>query len=105
MNTPCLEYWFLLHSKQTTKYYAKCDDVIKDIKKSNPLLKDYKKSEKYYKRGKLDIYQKLQPDLQKALEHSKGSSFDIQNMEKGLSEMRLIFKVLGLCDEQYKLKK
>ena len=31
----CFEYWILLHFEQTTKYFKKCDDVIRYIKKNH----------------------------------------------------------------------
>ena len=32
INTPCLEYWYLLHLKQTSKYYSSFKDVSKQFK-------------------------------------------------------------------------
>lgn len=42
-NTPCLEYWILLHVVQTTRYYDTCDKVIDEIKKHES-LRDYAKT-------------------------------------------------------------
>ncbi len=46
VNNPCLEFWLLLHFEQTTRYFTKCIDAEKQLKK---YLTDYKKTEQYYK--------------------------------------------------------
>jgi hypothetical protein len=40
--TPCFEYFVLLHFKKTTKPFAKCDDVISQIKRDH--LDTYEKA-------------------------------------------------------------
>jgi len=32
VNNPCLEFWFLLHFKPTTRKYIRCEHTIKDLK-------------------------------------------------------------------------
>lgn len=46
INTPCLEFWFLLHLRETGRYYDNCDTVFCELKRCD-LLADYEKSEKY----------------------------------------------------------
>ena len=94
-NTPCLEYWILLHVVQTTKYYDSCDKVIPEIKKHDP-LKEYSKTKKYYQQAN-DIYKRLKPYLDTARANAdKTGSFNPGVLEKGLSEMQKIFEELGV---------
>lgn len=94
-NTPCLEYWILLHVVQTTKYYDSCDKVILEIKK-HELLTEYSKTKKYYQQAN-DIYKRLKPYLTTAKANAaKTGSFNPDVLEKGLSEMQKIFEELGL---------
>lgn len=94
-NTPCLEYWILLHVVQTTRYYDSCEKVICEIKKHEP-LRDYTKSQKYYQQAN-DIYKKLKPYLPTAKANAeKTGVFDPDNLEKGFSGMGKIFNELGI---------
>lgn len=94
-NTPCLEYWILLHVVQTTKYYDSCDKVIPEIKKHTPLT-EYSKTKKYYQQAN-DIYKRLKPYLDTARANAdKTGSFNPDVLEKGLSEMQKIFEELGI---------
>ncbi len=94
-NTPCLEYWILLHIKKTSRYYSNCDAVMAEIRKYSPLEK-YEKTEKYYTQTN-DIYARLKPYLTNARENAqKLPSFDIQKMEQGVCEMFKIFDKLGI---------
>lgn len=94
-NTPCLEYWILLHVVQTTRYYDTGDKVIDEIKKHEPLT-DYAKTQKYYQQAN-DIYKRLKPFLNTAKANAgRTGVFDPDNLEKGLSEMHKIFTELGI---------
>ncbi|MBP5539417.1 MAG: RloB domain-containing protein [Bacteroidales bacterium] len=94
-NTPCLEYWILLHVVQTTKYFDSCDKVIAEIKKHAPLT-EYDKTKKYYQQAN-DIYKRLKPYLNFAKKNSgKTGSFNPDNLERGVSEMKKIFEELGI---------
>jgi len=91
INNPCLEYWYLLHFKETTKFYNDFDSLESDLKK-NDSLSDYSKDENYYKRCPNDIFVKLGGDegLSKARKHSK--PFDITTCTSvGCSEMSFLF--------------
>ncbi len=95
INTPCLEYWFLLHFKETNRYYSKCENTEKQLKKS--FLSDYEKTEKYFKRRDNDIYLRLRPLLLKArVNAQKLGSFDISDPESAKSEMYQILNLLGV---------
>ena len=63
--SPCLELWFLLHFKKTTKPFISCEEVESDLIKYLP---KYDKSEKFYR--STNIAQLLSPKLNKAIENS-----------------------------------
>lgn len=93
VNNPCLEFWFLLHYKQTTKYFGTYANLEKELKKH---LFDYQKSEKYFKNSRQDIYQRLKPMLETAINNAhKSGNFDFDNIQRGLSEMYKFFDELG----------
>lgn len=94
-NTPCLEYWILLHVVQTTRYYDTCEKVIDEIRRHEPLT-DYAKTQKYYQQAN-DIYKRLKPLLDNAKGNAaRTGAFNPDNLEKGLSEMHTIFTELGI---------
>lgn len=94
INNPCLEYWFLLHYKQTSKYFGSYAGLEKELVKHLP---DYQKTEKYFKNPRQDIYQRLKPKQGVAIENAlKLDRFDFENTRWGLSEMHRIFTELGL---------
>jgi hypothetical protein len=89
VNNPCLEYWFLLHFKQTSKYYETYAILEKLLKKYLP---DYDKSEKYYKNSRQDIYQRLKSYLKAAIDNAgRLGEFDFANTETGIAEMYKLF--------------
>lgn len=50
INAPCLEFWFLLHFKETNKYFLNCGSAEKELKIK--YLLSYEKTEKYFKKKK-----------------------------------------------------
>ena len=93
INTPCLEYWYLLHLKQTSKYYSSFKDVSKQFK--GTILEGYEKTEKYYKTK--NIYLLLKPGLSVAIDNAKRlGEFDIESPETGKAEIYKIFELLNL---------
>ncbi|WP_291906757.1 RloB family protein [Chitinophaga sp. CB10] len=102
VNTPSLEFWFLLHVEDTGKYYPDCASVIAALRKHHP-LKDYTKSEKYFIRSNPDIYARLRPYLLDALRFSrKRGHYDPLNPKKGIAELYRLFELLGLDKEKTK---
>lgn len=96
INTPCLEYWFLMHVKDTGKYYAQCEPVSKELTKNDP-LKDYAKTEKYFVRTNPDIYERLKPYLSIGIANAaKRGDFDIENPQQAKAEMYKLFGILGI---------
>jgi len=96
VNIPCLEFWFLLHFKETGKYYPKCKSVVEEIKK-NQLLKDYEKSEKYFKKMNNNIYQKLKSYQNIARKNAKKlGEFDSGNYKSAKAEIYKLFDILEI---------
>ncbi len=96
-NNPCLEFWFLLHYKQTTKYFPKCSKVVRQLKIH---LSDYEKTQKYFTKQGNDIYLKLKPKLSKAIENTKHTQRkDLNGFEQAICEMNLFFKEMGIFFE------
>lgn len=97
VNNPCLEFWFLLHFKKTSKYYGSCSSVEKELKN---YLDKYEKTQEFFTKQDNDIYLKLKPKLQVAIENAKAlGSYDEENSKKAMCEMELLF----LSDELKKL--
>lgn len=98
VNTPCLEYWYLLHFTETGKYFPNCQSVVKELKKHD-LLKNYEKTEKYYKKNDNDIYKKLKELQNDAIIRAKKLGiFDLNNTETAKAEMYKIFELFDLIN-------
>ena len=90
VNNPCLEFWFLLHYTHTDKSFGGYEELAKALKK---YMKDYNKSESYFKQKNNDIYSKLKPYLNTAIKHSDLlGAFDPQAPSKAVSEMPQFFR-------------
>ncbi len=91
LNNPCLEFWFLLHFEQTTRYFRQCKSSEKQLKN---YLSDYKKTQKYFTKEGNDIYLKLKPNLPRAIENCKRNNRNsLTEIEKAICEMNLFFEV------------
>ena len=87
-----MEYWFLQHFEQTSKYFVSYDQLEKSLKRHLP---DYEKKEKYFKYSKLTIYQKLKPYLNTAISNAMIlGEFTFENTQTGMAEMYKIFNIL-----------
>ena len=94
VNNPCLEYWFLLHFRKTTKIFTACADAEREV---SQYLKGYEKTEKFFKKNNNDIYKQLKPHLKTAKENATAlGKFDTHNHSKAMCEMPLLFKTLQL---------
>jgi len=92
INNPCIEFWFLLHFEDTSKYFDTCAKAEARLKK---YLKDYAKTQKYFTKENNDIYTKLSPLLGTAIANAqKLPKFDSNNMSNSVTEMHLLFKIL-----------
>lgn len=90
VNSPCLEYWFYLHYRKTTKFFADYATLSQELHRI-PELADYEKSETYYNNHP-DIYERLAKN--NALENARKNAipFDCLTCDsKGASEMNLLF--------------
>lgn len=94
-NMPCLEYWFLLHIRRTSRLYLDGKSIENELNRSEK-LKGYEKTEKFFVQAN-DIYKKLKPYLQDAIGNAKQlPDFDITNLEQGLCRMHEIFERLAI---------
>ena len=90
LNNPCLEYWFILHFNQNTRYFPQCKEAEKELKK---YLKDYEKTRKYFTKHDNDIYLRLKPKLTTALKNAKKTKRrSFEEIERAICEMNLFFK-------------
>ncbi len=91
VNTPCLEFWFLLHFNKTSRFFVKCSDVEKELKKDGR-IKGYRKTEKFFKQAKRDIYRLLKPYQQNAITNACAlGDFDFERIRSPKAE---IYKVV-----------
>jgi len=95
VNSPCLEYWYLLHFIKTDTFYQKCNEPIKKLK--NQYMTDYKKSEKFYKKRDNDIYERLKPKQSEAMQNAKDlGAFDFGKINSAKAEIYKILEILGI---------
>lgn len=90
VNNPCLEYWYLLHYRKTTKFFANFAALCPELHKI-PELAQYEKCEAYYNCHP-DIYERLAKN--NGLENARKNArpFDLDNCKsQGGSEMNLMF--------------
>lgn len=94
VNTPCLEFWYLLHFGKTTKFYADYD-ALKPALRRLPGFEAYEKREGFYKKSP-DIYNRLGglDGVLAACNNAEQFSLD-DAKSKGVSEMYKFFKFFG----------
>jgi hypothetical protein len=96
INTPCLEFWYLLHFEETGRYFSQCKNATKSLKAYIP---DYQKSQKYYTQSNNDIYKKLKPFQQTAIINAeKLGKFTLDNPKTAKAEIHQIFQLLKSKD-------
>lgn len=97
VNTPCLEYWYLLHLKNTSKFYPSYSAFEKELN-TNP-INGYNKSRKYYM-AHPGIYTKLKPNLHEAYSRAKQlGNYDPDNPQQAKAEIYRLFEILGVIKE------
>lgn len=95
INSPCLEFWFLQHIKFSAKFFPACSSISKEFK--NTILDGYEKKLKYYQQNHNDIYTRLRPFLNHAIQNSKKlGEFDMSSVQTGKTEMFKLFEFLGI---------
>lgn len=94
VNTPCLEYWYLLHIKETNSFFASYNEMFEELR-AEPIAY-YKKKEKYYKSG-TDIYTRLKPSLNVAFQRAKAlGQYDPENPQQAKAEIYRLFEILNI---------
>jgi len=89
-NNPCLEFWFLLHYEHTTRFYRNCDSVRRRLKK---FMQDYKKTKDFFVNQNEDIYSRLKPHLNYALENTRHTQrTNLNDLQRAICEMNLFFE-------------
>ncbi|MGN6340539.1 MAG: RloB family protein [Ginsengibacter sp.] len=105
INNPCVEFWILLHFESTSKCFSSCNDAIKQLKKH---FKDYEKTQRFYTQQNKDIYLRLKPHLNEAIENAnKLGKFDPDQPNTGITEMQLLFEtkeILKIIKKKNKAK-
>ncbi len=97
VNNPCLEYWYLLHFKKTTKFYERYEPHLKQELRKQPGMQQYEKKEDYYNRLP-DIYQRLTEHGSLEAARKNAEDFDLNTyMQRGTSE---IFKLFDYFDNE-----
>ncbi|NOX18871.1 MAG: RloB domain-containing protein, partial [Chlorobi bacterium] len=93
INNPCLEFWFLIHFKETAKVFPICSGVESELKKQKN-FENYQKTEKYYKSSKSDLYLKLKPFQKYAIDRAKKlGKLDFKNISASKAEIYEIFNL------------
>ena len=96
-NVPCLEYWFLLHVKQTSRYYTTYKSLERELHLTD-ILANYEKSERYFT-GSNDIYKRLRPYLENAVYNAKLlPELDFSKLEVGICGMYKIINALNIIN-------
>lgn len=90
VNSPCIEYWYLLHYKNTTKFYSNFSDLKIDLLTINE-FKCYKKNQSYYRQTP-DIFSRLGGMKGLANARNNARQFRLEKcFEQGFSEMNKLF--------------
>lgn len=93
INSPCVEFWYMLHFGKTTKFYPDFAQLKRDLTKI-PALQSYDKGEDYYNNNP-DIYMRLGGDNGLKEARKNAVCFDLEQCKtKGFSEMNQLFDFL-----------
>lgn len=90
VNNPCLEYWYLLHYRKATKFFADFAALLPELRKIKELAK-YEKCENYYNNHP-NIYERLGKNNGLNNARMNAIPFNISNCStQGCSEMNNLF--------------
>ena len=93
VNSPCLEFWFLLHHVNTSRFFSKCKNVEKELHKVD-ILKEYEKTEKYFKSSN-DIYNRLKPYQRKAIKNAESLGvLSFNDINSAKAEINQLFEIV-----------
>ncbi|MRT93663.1 RloB family protein [Ancylomarina sp. 16SWW S1-10-2] len=94
VNVPCLEYWYLLHIKNSGRFYSIYSELERELN-AIPIL-GYNKSRKYYISGG-GIYARLKPNLNTAYQRAKAlGQYDSENPQQAKAEIYRLFEILEI---------
>lgn len=97
INTPCFEFWLLLHFRKTGKYFQDYDEVCNEFR--NTILKGYEKTEKYYKSAN-NIYKKIRPYRDTAITNAEClGDFDPLIPQQAKAEIYKFFKIPRILEK------
>lgn len=90
INSPCIEFWYLLHFRKTTKYYPNFQSMHHDLT-AIPMLSDYEKTNTYYMK-RPNIFLRLGGDDGLKQARKNAIPFNIEYCQnQGISEMNRLF--------------
>lgn len=93
-NTPCLEFWYLLHIKKSGRFYGTYSNFERELN-AIPIL-GYNKSRRFYISG-CGIYAKLKPNLNEAYQRAKYlGKYDPENPQQAKAEIYRLFEILNI---------
>ena len=91
-NTPCLEFWYLLHFSKTHKFFPDFSAMEATLRKQ-PGLEEYDKSEDYYKKSP-NIYDRLGGEEGIRMARNNAMPFSLAEAKStGISEMNKFFEI------------
>lgn len=94
VNSPCLEFWFLLHFSKTGRYFQKCETAENELRK---IFTGYNKNRKFFLNPPQDIYTKLHSYQKDAISNAeKLGEFDFENPHKAVAETYKLFELFGM---------
>lgn len=92
VNTPCLEFWYLLHFSKTHKFFPDFS-AMEDTLRKQPGLEEYDKSEGYYKKSP-NIYDRLGGEEGIRMARNNAMPFSLAEAKStGISEMNKFFEI------------
>lgn len=92
VNTPCLEFWYLLHFSKTHRFFPDFSAMEATLRKQ-PGLEGYDKSEDYYKKSP-NIYDRLGGEEGIRMARKNAMPFSLEEAKsKGISEMNKFFEI------------
>lgn len=92
VNTPCLEFWYLLHFSKTHKFFPDFSAMEATLRKQ-PGLEEYDKSEDYYKKSP-NIYDRLGGEEGIRMARNNTMPFSLAEAKStGISEMNKFFEI------------
>ena len=92
VNTPCLEFWYLLHFSKTHRFFPDFSAMEATLRKQ-PGLEGYDKSEDYYKKSP-NIYDRLGGEEGIRMARKNAMPFSLEEAKlMGISEMNKFFEI------------